>query len=407
MSLQDRFRIDELVKKGSKAIPRGDTRDIVVRRVDKKEVKPNPISLSDKPKPFGAEPIRTPQVEPKLKTDLLEPPKQENVEQVSFSGETAAYLEKPYYDDEQLQRAKDIKVDELIKPKKEERERYIKYTKYQAKLDDITQLTNDKINLELDLADKNSIIARLESEILSLEGDVVAAQEQLKVAQSEFESLKNRYEQLLADFQNAVLKGIKEGIERVSLTAQVRGLGAQKETLASQLDSEKGIVKSLTDANKTLQQTISSNQKIAEQQINAANQQVAAAQATASTAANSKKKKIICDLLYRQGYLPKHIWEADQEFGKLMVRENPKGLLGYLIWAEPVVDFLTKKPKYSKYFYLITKPWSEHMAYMMGVLPNDNKLGKVIHIIGNEFSLLVYNLYKLKSKYKMQYLNGN
>lgn len=403
MSLNERFRIDELVKKGSKAIPRDDRGGIVVRKLDKKEVKP---IISKPDKVFGSEPIRD-IVEPKLKTDLLEPTTKTEVEQTSFSGETSAYLERPYYDEEQLLKAKDIKVDELIKQKKETRERYIKYSKYEEKLEDIAILTSDKINLEQIISEKNSIISSLEANILSLESEVIAAQERVKQIESEFESLKNRYEQLLADFQNSVLKGTKEGIERVSLTAQVKGLAAQKETLASQLESEKGIVKSLTAANSTLQDTIRSNQKIAEQQIQAANAQVTAAQATATTAANSKKKKIICDLLYRQGYLPKHIWEADQEFGKLMVRENPKGLLGYLIWAEPVVNFLTKNPQYSKYFYLITKPWSEHMAYNMDVLPKDNKFGKVIHIVGNQFSLLVYSLYKFKSKYKIQYINGN
>ena len=403
MSLNERFRIDELVKKGSKAIPRDDRGGIVVRKLDKKEVKP---IISKPDKVFGSEPIRD-IVEPKLKTDLLEPTTKTEVEQISFSGETSAYLERPYFDEEQLLKAKDIKVDELIKQKKETRERYIKYSKYEEKLEDIAILTSDKINLEQIISEKNSIISSLEANILSLESEVIAAQERVKQIESEFESLKNRYEQLLADFQNSVLKGTKEGIERVSLTAQVKGLAAQKETLASQLESEKGIVKSLTAANSTLQDTIRSNQKIAEQQIQAANAQVTAAQATATTAANSKKKKIICDLLYRQGYLPKHIWEADQEFGKLMVRENPKGLLGYLIWAEPVVNFLTKNPQYSKYFYLITKPWSEHMAYNMDVLPKDNKFGKVIHIVGNQFSLLVYSLYKFKSKYKIQYINGN
>ena len=403
MSLNERFRIDELVKKGSKAIPRDDRGGIVVRKLDKKEVKP---IISKPDKVFGSEPIRD-IVEPKLKTDLLEPTTKTEVEQTSFSGETSAYLERPYYDEEQLLKAKDIKVDELIKQKKETRERYIKYSKYEEKLEDIAILTSDKINLEQIISEKNSIISSLEANILSLESEVIAAQERVRQIESEFESLKNRYEQLLADFQNSVLKGTKEGIERVSLTAQVKGLAAQKETLASQLESEKGIVKSLTAANSTLQDTIRSNQKIAEQQIQAANAQVTAAQATATTAANSKKKKIICDLLYRQGYLPKHIWEADQEFGKLMVRENPKGLLGYLIWAEPVVNFLTKNPQYSKYFYLITKPWSEHMAYNMDVLPKDNKFGKVIHIVGNQFSLLVYSLYKFKSKYKIQYINGN
>jgi hypothetical protein len=108
--------------------------------------------------------------------------------------------------------------------------------------------------------------------------------------------------------------------------------------------------------------------------------------------------KIICDLLYHQGYLPKEIWEADQKFGKLMLRKNKKGLFGYLTWAKPVVKFLTKNPQYSKYFYLITKPWSEHMAYMMGVLPEDNKLGKVIHYLGNKFSLVVYELVTTRRK---------
>ena len=394
MSLNERFRIDELLKKGSTAITRDAVDGIVVRRVDNAEVKPTNVEVET---PFGSEPIRDVQSEPKLKSDLNVAPAPQNVEQTSFAGETSAYLEKPYYDSEQLEKAKDIKVDELIKPKPEQRERYIKYVKYQEKLDEISVLTDEKIELELENGRLTSRIAGLETTILSLQSDVVSAQERARAIESEFESLRNRYESLLNDFQNAVLKGTKEGIERVSLTAQVRGLGAQKETLASQLESEKGIVNSLQDANKTLQQTIASNQKIAEQQIEAANQQVQAAQATASSAANSKKKKIICDLLYRQGYLPKHIWEADQKFGQLMMRENTKGLLGYLIWAGPVVDFLTKKPQYSKYFYLITKPWSEHMAYMMGVLPNDNKFGKVIHTIGNQFSLLVYNLYKIKS----------
>jgi hypothetical protein len=39
---------------------------------------------------------------------------------------------------------------------------------------------------------------------------------------------------------------------------------------------------------------------------------------------------------------------------------------------------------------------------MMGVLPNDNKLGKVIHTVGNQISLLVYNLHKFKNSYKIK-----
>ena len=108
--------------------------------------------------------------------------------------------------------------------------------------------------------------------------------------------------------------------------------------------------------------------------------------------------KILCNLFYNQGYLPKEIWEADEKFGRLMLRTNKEGLFGYLTWAKPIVNFLTKHPQYTKYFYSFSKPWSEHMAYRMGVLPKDNKLGKVIHYVGNKFSVLVYKLVTSKRK---------
>jgi len=400
MSLHDRFRIDELVKRGSKAIPRNSGDGIVVRRVDKKEVKPTPVSLSDKPKPYGTIPIRGKQVEPKLKTDLLEPIVEEKEEQISFSGETSSHLERPYYDEEQLQKAVDVKVDELIKPKKQDRGRYIKYEKYEKVLEDIAALTEANAQLQSQLSEKDSIISKLEAAILGLESDVVAAQEALKQSEAQFESLKNRYEELLADFQNAVLKGTKEGIERVSLTAQVRGLGAQKETLASQLESERGIVKNLRGANETLQDTIRANQKIAEQQIAAANAQVKAAQATATTAANSKKKKIICNELYRQGYLPELIWDADERWGDKTFLTDPKLVIGYQMWARKVVEFMRRKPQYTPIIYFLCKPWTEWMVYDLGVLPKNNLRGQFTHFVGRYFSYMVYDLFGGKELFK-------
>jgi hypothetical protein len=108
--------------------------------------------------------------------------------------------------------------------------------------------------------------------------------------------------------------------------------------------------------------------------------------------------KIICNLLYSQGFLSKEIWEADEKFGRLMLRKNKEVSFGYLTWAKPVVSFLTKNPQYSKYLYLIVKPWSEHMAYTMGVLPKDNKIGKIINYIGSKFSILIYKLITSKRK---------
>jgi len=130
--------------------------------------------------------------------------------------------------------------------------------------------------------------------------------------------------------------------------------------------------------------------------VGAATSSVTTGVSSGSSTGSSFFGKIICNLLYRQGYLPKEIWEADEKFGRLMFKTNKKGLFGYSTWAKPVVNFLTKNPQYSKYFYLIVKPWSEHMAYKMGVLPKDNKLGKVIHYFGNKFSLMVYKLIAYK-----------
>jgi len=403
MSLQDRFRIDELVKKGSKATKIDTSKGIVVRKVDGKEVKPASLK---KDKPFGTEQIRGKQIQPKLKTDLLEPQEQIQEEQTSFSGETSAPLERPYYDEEQLQKAIDIKVDELIKEKKPPRGRYIKYEKYEDKLTEIERLINKNGELTVENADLSAIISTLESEISDLQNQVIAAETLTRTVQSEFDALTKRYEQLLSDFQNSVLKGTKEGIERVSLTAQTRGLGAQKETLASQLESEKEIVKSLQAANQTLQQTIETNQQIAQQQIQAANQQVKAAQATASTAANSKKKKIICNELYHQGYLPQHIWDADERWGDKRFVTDPKLVIGYQMWARKVVEFMRRKPQYTPIIYFLCKPWTEWMAYDLGVLPKNNLRGQFTQWVGRYFSYMVYDLYGGDKLYQ-RYLNSN
>jgi len=414
MSLQDRFRIDELVKKGSKAVKVDDSKGIVVRKKDGKEVKPITEKIE---KPFGLEPIRGKQKQPKLKTDLLEPQEEQNVEQTSFSGETSSPLERPYYDKEQLEKAIDVKVDELIKPTKPPKERYIKYTKYEDKLEEIRDYIEKNRLLSEDVAELEGVVSQLQTVISDLENQVVAAEERTRTAESEFEVLSKRYEQLLADFQNAVLKGTKEGIERVSLTAQVRGLGAQKETLASQLESEKEIVKSLQSANDTLQQTIESNRQIAQQQIEAANQQVKAAQSTAATAANSKKKKIICVELYNQGYLPYEIYKADEDWGDMMFVKDPRLVVGYMMWSRPIVEWMKKNPNHiliDIFYHTLSKYWCAWMADQMGVKVNRKRIwiGKLIHtVFGNGFSKFVYDNFGGERRYKvLKYLearNGN
>ena len=222
-------------------------------------------------------------------------------------------------------------------------------------------------------------------------------------AEDELQISNDKYVTLVKDFQNALSKGIREGIERVSLEAQIRGLQAEKQTfnelqiqLQTQLDTAN------TRNNELQNQVVNSQQLLAAAQTQASVSQAAATQAQL---AQKKNSKIICDLLYRQGFIPEHIWKADEDFGRMMLRTNKQVSIGYLIWAQTVVDFLNKNPQFSKYVYIGVKPWSEHMAYMMGVLPTDNKVGKVIHYLGCKFSVLTYNLYKFKRKNKINQLS--
>ena len=153
MGLKDRFRIDELVKKGSKAIPRDERGGIRVRKRDGKPLPPGysfkegskyPVKLPEKFIPYGKKPIKSPNDTKKFKADFVDtlPPLKSLADleaQKSFGGETSGFIEKPNYDESELKKAIDVKVDELIKPKKVQRGDFIpkpRYTSLQKKYED-------------------------------------------------------------------------------------------------------------------------------------------------------------------------------------------------------------------------------------------------------------------------------
>lgn len=106
--------------------------------------------------------------------------------------------------------------------------------------------------------------------------------------------------------------------------------------------------------------------------------------------------KIICGELYRQGFLSEEVWEADQRFGKELFKTNPRISLGYVFWAREVVKYMKNNPNHTKYLYIICKPWTEHMAYKMGISQKRNIVGNITQKIGYVYSLIVYNYYQLK-----------
>ena len=398
MALNDKFRIEELVKKGDGGIRRDESNKIIVRKKDGNEIKPTPSN----PKPFGEERIKGKLVNDKLKEDLVYRDDDINPNQETFSGESNLNIVKPKYNEEELKKAVDVTVDELVKKKKPKKPRYILYEKYQGKLDEIGLLNNELQQITNERDNLLSNVETLEGSVEVFTSQIQTLQLQIEFQQKELEKLTEKFGELSIDFQNAVIKGTKEGIERVSLTAQTRGLQAQKETLQSQLDSQKEIVKTLQATNVTLQQTIETNARIFEQQIAQANASVQAAQATASTAANSKKKKIICNELYHQGFIPQLIWDADERYGDMMFDKDPRLVIGYQMWARNVVKFMKRKPQYSPIVNFFVKPWTEWMAHQMGVLPKSNLRGYLTHVVGKQLCYIVYDSYggdKLYQRY--------
>jgi regulator of replication initiation timing len=313
-----------------------------------------------------------------------------------FDGETSGYVERPKYNEEQLKKAVNVVVDELIAAPAKPQPKVVPQKTY----DRLEALYNESLAKNTDLS-KQLSDALAEIETLNTANEALATQidvERLLRASAENESeiTNNKYVSLIQDFQNALSKGIKEGIERVSLEAQLRGLQAEKVTfdelqknLTTQLDSANDRATNLQTQVTNAQQLLASAQLQASQ---------AQASATQAQLANTKKKKIICNELYKQGFLPQHIWNADELYGEMMYKKDPSLVLGYMMWAKNVVGFMKAKPQYTKWIYTMVKPWTEHMAYEVGILPNDNWIGKVIHKVGKQYCYYVYNKQMSKRK---------
>jgi hypothetical protein len=313
-----------------------------------------------------------------------------------FDGETSGYVEKPKYNEEQLKKAIDVNVDELIGPEPKPQPKVFSEAAYNrlAALYSGSLVTNKDLTNELNFA--NSEIERLTSANESLTTEIDVERLLRASAENESDTTNQKYVELIQDFQNALSKGIREGIERVSLEAQLRGLQAEKQTfsdlqsqLRNQLETATGTITQLQT------QLINSQQLLAAAQTQASSAQTQAATASAAATqaqlANTKKKKIICNELYVQGFLPQNIWDVDERYGEMMFKKNPTLILGYMMWAKNVVKFMQQNPQYTKYIYFIVKPWTEHMAYEMGELSKDNFIGKLIHNVGKQYCHYVYN----------------
>ena len=136
---------------------------------------------------------------------------------------------------------------------------------------------------------------------------------------------------------------------------------------------------------------------------------------------NCNCSKIICTKLHELGLMPREIFVADQRFGEQLKQTDPEVYEGYVRWASVIVsgmegtapDFMlwvnkanrkeVEKATTIKWAQKVAKPWSEHMAYLMGTMPSDNNVGRLIMKMGKPLSRLAA---KLPSNYKFGLLGS-
>jgi DNA repair exonuclease SbcCD ATPase subunit len=409
MSLQDRFRIDELTKLGSKSITRDESGNILVSRINNKEI--NTEVKTEKP--FGQVPIKDKQTSVKTKEDLANQPVEKNIEQTSFSGETSTYIELPRYNEEELKKAIDVKVDELVKTPKPPRGKFVPEDRYKNLQNQLNN-RNSELRTEKQTSASNlSRALKAESQIQTLTSQVDGLNSQI----SELNSLLQENGVVITDQRIDIQEKttdiftLQADVARWQAQAESikQQLETQTENLKAQLASQESLIDSLNNQNKTLQDQIKVQAEIFAGQLDQAQAtlEISSAQFQAQLQAQSQQiqsqsqqvanlqknqKKIICNELYRQGYLPQLLWDADERYGDMMFEKNPRLVIGYQMWARYVVKFMKENPQYTKYTYKFFKPWTEFMGYEMGIVKKQNLLGKLTNFIGTGLSYLVFEL---------------
>lgn len=305
---------------------------------------------------------------------------------IADDGIISGQLIKPKYDEEEILKAIDTTIIELLEPDAPLLEPTILRSAYDESIQlvgDLTQQIEELNGVILDLSAKVNAL-EIVSESLRVEMD--SKDLLLAVAENQTLQANSKVEGSVVDLQTAIQKATAESIQRVSLSARNLSLTQENDLLKEQLGSAQNQIVNLTQTINQLNTQLNTNQT----QLIQANQQL--------TNATTKKKKIICNELYNQGFLPQHIWDADERYGEMMWNVDRRLVIGYGIWARRVVEFMRKNPKYTKYIYLLVKPWTEYMAYEVGTIKKKNWMGSIIHFFGKHYSYFVYDSYMSKRK---------
>lgn len=152
-------------------------------------------------------------------------------------GEIVSKLIKPKYNEDELKKAVDVNVTELIGDEPTQRLDLVPRPVYNEALDQIEDLRETVESQSVEINELSGQINELEAVSASLLVDVDSERLIASTSQNQSNTINERYVSTVGDFQNALQKATLEAIQRVSLQAQVDGLNAQKQALLSQLSA--------------------------------------------------------------------------------------------------------------------------------------------------------------------------
>lgn len=94
-----------------------------------------------------------------------------------------------------------------------------------------------------------------------------------------------------------------------------------------------------------------------------------------------KSPTVICTELHRQGFMSDKVYALDQAYGWNLAKTHPEVYAGYIRLATPVVEKMQQSKIFSRFVWMLAKPWAEEMAHQMGK-GKGSIVGKLIMMFG-------------------------
>ena len=221
MSLDNRFRIGELTQSGSRAVISQDSTSKSHTFIsDSKTIVLGTDSGGDAPYTH-------------IKGDR--------------DGELTAYVEKPAYKEEQLKKAVDTVIDELVLPPKKEQPDVVPRPVYDELEDKFQQALADLEKAQQRILQLEGQVAQLTAELQATRVENDSLKIQKAIVDNQFQQSTERYKDTISKLGTAIVKSTKEANERVRLNGQVEGLVAQKDVLRQQIISLRQVISGLND----------------------------------------------------------------------------------------------------------------------------------------------------------------